>query len=65
MEAVVERIEEGIIILELSDGSMVKFSQKHLPDAQEGDVVSFTVDKEKTLDRKEKINERMNKIWKD
>ena len=65
MEAIVERIEEGIIVLELSDGSVIKFSQKHLPEAKEGDVVNFTVDNEKTLERREKINERMNTIWKD
>ena len=65
MEAIVERIENSILVLELSDGSMIKISKSLLPDAKEGDVVVFAVDNKKTIERKEKINERMNKIWKD
>lgn len=65
MEAIIERIENGKIILELSDGNMIKFSKALLPDAKEGDVVSFSINNEKTEERKEKINERINKLWKD
>lgn len=65
MEAIVERIENEMLILELSDGSIIKFSRALLPEAKEGDVVKFSVDNEKNSEKKEKIIERMNKIWKD
>jgi len=65
MEAIVERIEEDMLILELSDGNSIKFSRSLLPQAKEGDVVDFCVSIEKTEKRKRQINERINKIWND
>ncbi len=65
MEAIVERIENEMLILELSDRSIIKFSRTLLPEAKEGDVVKISVNDEKTSEKKDKIIERMNKIWKD
>lgn len=65
MEAIVERIENEMLILELSDRSSIKFSRALLPEAKEGDVVKISVNDEKTSEKKDKIIERMNKIWKD
>ncbi|MBE7039515.1 MAG: DUF3006 domain-containing protein [Ruminococcaceae bacterium] len=65
MDAIVERIENGMLILELPDGSIIEFPKTLLPQAKEGDVVDFCVSIEKTEKRKRQINERMNKIWND
>lgn len=65
MEAVVDRIEKDMLVLVLSDGAIIEFSKKLLPEANEGDVISFSVNKYKTENRKKEMEERVNRLWKD
>lgn len=65
MEAIVEKIEKGILILELDSENKIEFPQKFLSDAKEGDVITFFVNKDKTESRKRELTERMNRLWKD
>jgi hypothetical protein len=58
---IVERIEEGIILLEKDDGSYLKASADTLSfDASEGDVIysdgkNFFKNEDETLDRKQRL----------
>ena len=65
MKATVDRIEDGVIVLELSDGTYLKFACALLPEAKEGDIVAFYIDDKETEKKKAKLDERINRIWKD
>ena len=65
MEAIVDRIEKDILILELSDKSTIKFPKKFLADAEEGDVITFSINKDETEKRKKEIKQRVDRLWKD
>ena len=65
MEVIVDRVENGVLILELEDGTLASLPQKLIPTAKEGDVITFAVDKDKTQNRKKKMAERVNRLWKD
>lgn len=65
MEAVVDRIEKDMLILVLSDGATIEFSKKLMPEAKEGDVISLSINKEKTENRRKETEERINRLWKD
>ena len=64
MEAVVDRIENDIIIIELTDRTKLKFSKELLPEAKEGDILTISVMNKKTEKRKKEMEERMNSLWK-
>ena len=65
MEYVVDRIENDMVLLEMPDGDCVDVPRKLLPDAKEGDIVNITVDSQKTEKRKEELEKRANRLWKD
>ena len=48
MRAIVDRIEDGIIVLE-TDGGILNFKASALPDAREGDVISLTLSEDGAL----------------
>jgi len=65
MKVVVERIENEILILDLDDGTKAEILQKLVPEAKEGDIIKFYVDKVETESRKKEMTERVNRLWKD
>lgn len=65
MEYIVDRIENDIIVLEMPDGSCVDVAKKLIPDVKEGDIIKITIDSQKTEKRKEELEKRAKKLWKD
>ena len=63
------QFEEGNAVCEQEDRTMLLISRSQLPsDAKEGDVILYTdgvyqVDKEATLERKKKIEEKRRKLF--
>lgn len=65
MDAVVDRIENDIIVLEFSDVARAELPKKLMPEAKEGDVITFYINSEKTEKRKAELDERVKRLWKD
>ncbi|MFA5523435.1 MAG: DUF3006 domain-containing protein [Tissierellales bacterium] len=69
MRLTVDRFEGEFVICEKEDGTMVDINRDLLPDeVKEGDVLLIdgdviTVDKESTLERKERIKKLMDDLW--
>lgn len=69
MKYIIDRFEEGNAVCEQEDRTMLLISRSQLPsDAKEGDVILYTdcvyqVDKEATLERKKKIEEKRRKLF--
>ena len=67
MKYIIDRFEEGNAVCEQEDRTMLLISRSQLPsDAKEGDVILYTdgvyqVDKEATLERKKKIEEKIER----
>ena len=62
---IIDRFEDNDAIIE-TDDRMVIIPRSDLPvDAKEGDVLRFIVDTDNTQARKKKIEELMNKVFKD
>jgi hypothetical protein len=67
VRGVIDRIEEGIAVIELEDGFQVLFPAKRLPEgAGEGSVLNIDIawDKKATKDEKEKIRKLQEKLLK-
>lgn len=66
MKWTVDRIENGFAVCETEDGTMIDIKLSALPKGiKECDVIHISVDKTETNQRKEKINELMNNLFKD
>lgn len=69
MKYIIDRFEEDNAVCEQEDRTMLLISRSLLPsDAKEGDVILYTdgvyqVDKEATLERKKKIEEKRRKLF--
>ena len=69
MKYIIDRFEEGNAVCEQEDRTMLLISRSQLPsDAKEGDVILYTdgvyqVDKEATLERTKKIEEKRRKLF--
>ena len=69
MKNIIDRFEEDNAVCEQEDRTMLLISRSLLPsDAKEGDVILYTdgvyqVDKEATLERKKKIEEKRRKLF--
>lgn len=69
MKYIIDRFEEGNAVCEQEDRSMVLISRSLLPSAaKEGDVILYLngvyqVDKEATLDRRKKTEEKRRKLF--
>ncbi len=48
MKAVIDRIEEGIAVLEFDDGYQIEIPARYIPGAKEGVVVEFRTDPAET-----------------
>lgn len=66
MKVIIDRFEGDFAVVELPDKTMVNMLKILLPsEAKEGDVISITVDKEETKNRKAHIEKLMNDVWED
>jgi hypothetical protein len=62
---IIDRIENNIAVCEV-DTKTIDVPLSALPNGVcEGDVISLTIDKKQTDDRKENINKLMNSLFKD
>lgn len=63
---ILERMEDGIAVLELEDGSQLKLPKELLPaGAKEGDRLVLCVDKDATEQQRQAIQTRMQKLFRD
>lgn len=66
MKWIIDRIENDIAVCELPNGKTVDIDIGALPlGVKEGDVLTVSVDKSETGERKEKIDRLMNSLFKD
>lgn len=66
MKVIIDRFEGDFAVVELPDKTMVNMLKTLLPsEAKEGDVISITVDKEETKNRRAHIEKLMNDVWED
>ncbi len=63
MDVIVDRIEENYVIVEIEKGKISKLPLELIPDVKEGDVVTITINKDKTDARKKTIEELMNSVF--
>lgn len=65
MNWIIDRIENNIAVCEAGD-CFIDVPLSALPKgASEGDVITLSIDKGQTADRKDKINNLMNSLFKD
>ncbi len=65
MQGVIDRIEEGIAVIQLRGGEEIIFPIDQLPEgSSEGSVVEITIklDEKATKERKEVIRKRQNRL---
>ena len=63
MDVIVDRIEGDYAIVEIEKGNMSNLPLDLVPNVKEGDIVTITVNKDKTEDRKKTIEELMNSVF--
>jgi len=64
MDLIIDRFEGEYAIVELPDKTFVNISKKALPvEAKEGDIITITVNKRETANRKNKIQKLANDLW--
>ncbi len=55
MKGVIDRIEEGIAVIEFDDGGQIQIPAKYIAGAKEGLVVEIVVDETETKKRRDEI----------
>ncbi len=63
MDVIVDRIEGDYAVVEIDKGNMVNLPIELVPNVKEGDVVTITINKDKTEKRKKTIEELMNSVF--
>lgn len=63
MEVIVDRIEENFLVLELPNGEFINVPKKLIPNALEGDVIEIKINKEKRMQKTEKIQTLAAKLF--
>lgn len=63
MEVIVDRIEGDFAVVEIEKGKMCNLPIELVPDVKEGDVVTITINQDKTEERKKTIEELMNSVF--
>lgn len=63
MEVIVDRIEGDYAIVEIEKGNMSNLPLELVPNVKEGDIVTITINKGKTEDRKKTIEKLMNSVF--
>ena len=61
MDVIVDRIEGDYAVVEIDKGKMCNLPLELVPNIKEGDVVTITINKDKTEARKKTIEEILNK----
>ena len=62
---IVDRIENGRMVLENEEEQFFEIPQELLPEAKEGDCVSFYVNKEETEKRRDKMRALLDSLLSD
>jgi len=65
MKVIIDRFEEDYAIVEIDVGEFAELPRVLIPDANEGDVINISIDKENTEKRKEVILDLMNQVFED
>ena len=63
MDVIVDRIEGDYAVVEIKKGKMCNLPIELVPNVKEGDVVTITINKDKTEERKKTIEELMNSVF--
>lgn len=63
MDVIVDRIEGDYALVEIEKGKMCNLPIELVPDVKEGDIVTITINKDKTKDRKKAVEELMNSVF--
>ncbi len=63
MEVIVDRIEGDYAVVEIEKGNMSEIPLELVPYVKEGDIVTITINKDKTEKRKKTIEELMNSVF--
>ena len=63
MDVIVDRIEGDYAVVEIEKGKMCNLPLELVPNVKDGDVVSITINKDKTEERKKTIEELMNSVF--
>lgn len=64
MKITIDRFEEEFAIVELENGEIIEIPKVILPiEAKEGDVVSITVEKTETEERKKRIQNKFDRLF--
>ena len=63
MDVIVDRIEGDYALVEIEKGKMCNLPIELVPDVKEGDIVTITINKDKTKDRKKTVEELMNSVF--
>lgn len=63
---ILDRIEGDIAVLELDNGTLIQVPAGLLPaEAKEGDCLRLTVDADTTEERRQRMKEKMNRLFRD
>lgn len=65
MKGIIDRLEEGIAVIQLEEGGEILFPADRLPqNSKEGNVIEITIklDEKATADRKEIIRKRQERL---
>lgn len=65
MEVIVNRIEGDYLILELPNGKILNVPKDLIPEAKEGDIITISIDKEKTNTRRKEMQELVDSVFED
>lgn len=65
MRYIVDRIEENILVLEKEVGIFISVPRNLIPEAQAGDCIDITINKEETKNRRENAGRLMNDLFVD
>lgn len=65
MKVIIDRFEGDFAIVELPDKTFITVPKKLFQDAKESDVIEIIIDKNETVERKKRISNLMNDLFKD
>ena len=63
MDVIVDRIAGDCAVVEIEKGKMCNLPIELVPNVKEGDVVTITINKDKTEERKKTIEDLMNSVF--
>lgn len=63
MRVIIDRFEGDFAVVELQEGEFVNLPKVLVSDAQEGDVIDISINKEETKKRKRDIEDLMSDLF--